>query len=246
MFTALHDQPFPLLLANVWDASSALAAEHANFQAIGTSSAALADLLGYPDGEAMPFTELLYMVERIKSVTRLPLSVDIEAGYGNNIEQIIDNIQRLMMAGVVGINIEDSHCINGIRQLDDATIFAAKLQNISTACPDIFINARSDAFLLGIENAREETLRRGKLYATMGANGFFVPGVHQRDDIEIICQQVALPLNVMHLPQLPDLKTLTALGVKRVSMGNALHVALQQQLQAMFSRIQTTQDLHGI
>lgn len=134
-FNALHQQNQPLLLANVWDASSAQAAQQAGYQALGSSSAAIAAMLGYEDGEEMSFDELLYIVSRIKAVSELPLSVDLEAGYSATTSHIIDNIQRLAHLGVSGINLEDSHVVNNTRRLDDAVVFAAKIQKSPTLVP---------------------------------------------------------------------------------------------------------------
>lgn len=127
-FTELHHQSTPLLIANVWDASSAIAAQHAGYQATGTSSAAIAAMLGYEDGEAMSFDELLYIVTRIKSVSHLPLSVDVEAGFGRTASEITVNLKRLASLGVVGVNLEDSRVVNGVRQLDDAVAFSRTLK----------------------------------------------------------------------------------------------------------------------
>lgn len=145
-FNALHQQHQPLLLANVWDASSAQAAQQAGYQALGSSSAAIAAMLGYEDGEEMSFDELFYVVSRIKTVSELPLSVDLETGYGATTSHIIDNIRRLAHLGVSGINLEDSHVVDGTRRLDDAERFAVKLQEITRACPGLFVNVRTDTF----------------------------------------------------------------------------------------------------
>ncbi len=145
-FNALHQQNQPLLLANVWDASSAQAAQQAGYQALGSSSAAIAAMLGYEDGEEMSFDELFYVVSRIKTVSELPLSVDLEAGYGATTSLIIDNIRRLAHLGVSGINLEDSHVVDSTRRLDDAERFAVKLQEITRACPGLFVNVRTDTF----------------------------------------------------------------------------------------------------
>ncbi|CAM3862320.1 isocitrate lyase/phosphoenolpyruvate mutase family protein [Xenorhabdus thuongxuanensis] len=118
-FTKLHYQNKPLLIANVWDADSAMIAQQVGYQALGTSSAAIAATLGYEDGEAMSFDELLYIVSRIKSISDLPLSVDVEAGFGRTANEITTNLKRLSQLGVVGINLEYSKVINGIRQLFD-------------------------------------------------------------------------------------------------------------------------------
>ena len=115
-FKKLHEQNQPLLLANVWDVSSAKCAEQAGYKAIGTSSAAIAQVLGYDDGEQMPFSELVFMVKRIAAVTSLPLTVDIEAGYSRDPKAIAEHIKLLNQFGVVGVNIEDS-VVDGERVL---------------------------------------------------------------------------------------------------------------------------------
>ncbi|STW50354.1 carboxyvinyl-carboxyphosphonate phosphorylmutase [Klebsiella pneumoniae] len=179
-FNALHQQNQPLLLANVWDASSAQAAQQAGYQALGSSSAAIAAMLGYEDGEEMSFDELFYVVSRIKTVSDLPLSVDLEAGYGATTSHIIDNIRRLAHLGVSGINLEDSHVVDGTRRLDDAERFAVKLQEITRACSGLFVNVRTDTFLLNVQDALVQTLYRGQLYAKHGACGFFCALRHPR------------------------------------------------------------------
>lgn len=245
-FNALHHQSQPLLIANVWDASSALAAEHAGYRALGTSSAAIAAMLGYEDGEGMSFDELVFIVTRIRAVTNLPLSVDVEAGYSETTDGIASHIHRLAALGAVGINLEDSHVVNGVRQLDDAGDFADRLQQLSQMFPDIFLNVRTDTFLLNTEDALRETLARGRLYAASGANGFFVPCVTHPEDIAVIARDIALPLNVMCIPELADFATLAELGVRRISMGNFVHSALLKQLNALLNSIQMQGTFAGV
>ncbi len=245
-FNALHQQNQPLLLANVWDASSAQAAQQAGYRALGTSSAAIAAMLGYKDGEEMHVDELLYVVSRIKAVSERPLSVDLEAGYSTTTSQIIDNIQRLARLGVSGINLEDSHVANNTRRLDDAQSFAVKLREITRACPGMFVNVRTDTFLLNVQDALVQTLYRGQLYADHGACGFFVPGVTYAKDITAIVRHVALPLNVMCMPELADFSSLSALGVKRISMGNFIHAATQARLKDLLCQVQTHHSFSGI
>lgn len=245
-FNALHQQNQPLLLANVWDASSAQAAQQAGYQALGSSSAAIAAMLGYEDGEEMSFDELLYIVSRIKAVSELPLSVDLEAGYSATTSHIIDNIQRLAHLGVSGINLEDSHVVNNTRRLDDAVVFAAKIQEITHACPDMFVNVRTDTFLLNVPNALDETLYRGQLYANHGGCGFFVPCVTRAEDITAIVRHVPLPLNVICMPELADFSTLSALGVKRISMGNFIHAATQAKLKDLLCQVQANYSFSGV
>ena len=231
-FNALHQQNQPLLLANVWDASSAQAAQQAGYQALGSSSAAIAAMLGYEDGEEMSFDELFYVVSRIKTVSELPLSVDLEAGYGATTSHIIDNIRRLAHLGVSGINLEDSH--------------AVKLQEITRACPGLFVNVRTDTFLLNVQDALVQTLYRGQLYAKHGACGFFVPCVTRAEDITAIVHHVPLPLNVMCMPELADFSTLSTLGVKRISMGNFIYAATQARLKDLLCQVQTQHSFSGV
>lgn len=211
-FTQLHQQPKPLVIANVWDVSSAKIAEKLGFQAIGTSSAAIAAALGYDDGECLAFDELLYIVGRIKANTSVPLSVDLEAGYSRDSEQIIKHIQQLTALGVVGINLEDSLC-QPDRTLLKATDFAALLATIKTATKDsVFINVRTDTFLLGLANALDETLYRIEQYTQSGADGLFVPCAVELHDIKRICQATNLPVNVMCMPDLAEFQTLAVAG----------------------------------
>ena len=145
-FAELHNQHEPLLIANVWDAASAVAAQEAGYQALGTSSAAIASTLGYEDGQGMPFNELFYIVTRIRAVSNLPLSVDMEAGYGDSAEEIVSNLRRLAQTGVSGVNLEDSRVINGRRQLDDVSDFSRNLKTVCNALRSencsLFLNIR--------------------------------------------------------------------------------------------------------
>ena len=238
-FTALHQQNDPLLLANVWDVTGARAAEAAGYRALGTSSAAISAMLGYADGEGLTFDELFYIVCRIKSAVTVPLSVDIEAGYGDTPFGIIANIQKLADAGIVGINIEDSRVLQGQRRMDNAGTFARTLAAIRKACQDVFINVRTDAFLLNREHALEETLQRGRLYASCGADGLFVPCLREQQDIVALAKGVALPLNIMAVPGLADFRLLAQWGVRRISMGNVLHAAAQARVRQLLSAVPT-------
>lgn len=123
----------------------------------------------------------------------------------------------------------------------DAIIFARKLQELDQACPGVFLNICTDTFLLSKENALQETLFRGRLYAEHGANGFFVPGVTRSDDIAAIAHEVSIPLNVMCMPELADFDTLAMPGVRPISMGNFVHAAIETQLQDLLCTVQTQQ-----
>ncbi len=224
-FKNLHNQNKPLLIGNVWDVPSTKTAEKLNFQAIGTSSSAIASILGYNDGEEMEFSELEYFIKRISLNTNLPLSVDLESGYSRKPKEIVNHIKRLAELGVVGINIEDS-VVNDKRILLDSNDFAKTLIEITQYLEkeniDIFINVRTDTFILLQKNVIEETKKRIQLYQNAGANGIFVPCIEKENDIKTIVDSTNLPINVMCMPKLPNFETLTKLGVKRISMGNFL------------------------
>jgi 2-methylisocitrate lyase-like PEP mutase family enzyme len=249
-FTELHQQNTPLLIANVWDAASAATAQRSGYQALGTSSAAIAATLGYEDGEGISFDELRYVVTRIKSVSHLPLSVDIEAGFGDSAAEITTHLQDLIRLGVVGINLEDSKVRNGVRQLVDAAAFASTVKQIRHTLTSeqhpLFLNIRTDSYLLNHQQALQETLFRGQLYAAAGADGLFVPCLTSEKDIETIASTLTLPLNVMCMPELPTFARLAQLGVKRISMGNFVHSALQSKLEELMLTIRSQQTFAGV
>lgn len=239
-FHQLHQQNTPLLLANVWDAASARLAEKLDFKAIGTSSAAIANLLSFEDGENMPFSDLLFMVERIASATSLPLSVDLESGYSRDRLQILQHIRELLPLGISGINLEDS-VVKGKRTLLNTLEFAKTINTISNTLKEenkeVFLNIRTDTFLLNIDNPLEETIKRGKTYETAGADGLFVPGITREDQIVELVKHSSLPLNVMCMPALPDFRTLSQLGVKRISMGNFVFNDSSRYQEAVLKKI---------
>ncbi|WP_231099536.1 isocitrate lyase/PEP mutase family protein [Pseudoalteromonas luteoviolacea] len=248
-FKQLHQQKMPLLLANVWDVTSAKCAEQAGYQAIGTSSAALAAVLGYEDGEQIPFEELLFVVKRIAASSNLPLSVDIESGYSTDPHIIAHHIQQLAELGVVGINIEDSR-VRESRILCNKDEFVTLLREVraelSSRDVSIFINVRCDAFLLGLENAIDEALIRASSYQAAGADGLFFPCISHEQDITKIVEVTSLPINVMAIPSLPDIDVLTQLGVKRVSTGNFAQLAMSEQLIAKLSQIKAQRSCSGL
>ena len=248
-FKNLHNQDKPLLIANVWDVPSAKIAEELNFQAIGTSSSAIASLLGYQDGEELTFQELEYIVKRIASNTKLPLSVDLESGYSRNPKEISIHIKKLADFGVVGINIEDSIVAKGrilLHPEEFAQVLSEIVENLQKENIDIFINVRTDTFLLNAPNAIEETKKRIKLYEKAGANGIFVPCIEKISDIKEIVNSTNLPINVMCMPELPDFEILNELGVKRISMGNFIFDNMYSQFKATNEEILTQQSFKSI
>ncbi len=224
-FKQLHHQQKPLMLANAWNVKSAQLIEKAGFEAIGTSSGAIADSLGYPDGEKIPFSELLYIVQRIKSCVNIPLSVDMERGYSDDLNVLNDNIQKLIDIGVSGINMEDAQ---------GEEIYLRKLESIKNYLTKtnqpLFINARTDAFLQKLPSPLETTIRRANLYHAAGADGLFVTGVSDVAIIKEITSSVSLPVNVVSMPAV-SVDALTENGIKRISMAVFLYRATYSHLE---------------
>lgn len=248
-FIDMHHQNHPLLLANVWDVPSAKIAEELGFQAIGTSSSAIATLLGYSDGEEISFSEVLYMIKRISACTDLPLSVDLEAGYSRDPLKIVDHIKTLADIGIVGINIEDS-CMDEDRTLVDAEKFATLLNTVVRTLEnqdiDIFINVRTDTFLLNVSDKLEETKRRIALYESAGVHGIFIPCIEDIRDIQAVTQCSQLPINVMCMPNLPNFEVLSDLGVARISMGNFIFEDMYRYFKTKTTKIQTQASFKSI
>ncbi len=224
-FKPLHYSSDALLLPNVWDAGSALVFQGKGFRAVGTSSAAVANSLGYQDGEEMPFEDLLFIVSKICERTDLLLSVDIEGGYSRDVQTICENIEKLAKLGVVGINIEDS-AVADDRQLVKADSFAETIKTIKDFCSqkglEIFVNVRTDTYLLGVPNKFDETLERINLFEKAGADGIFIPCLTDLAEMKSLCSETNLPVNVMCMPDLADFGKLSEAGIKRISMGNSL------------------------
>jgi 2-methylisocitrate lyase-like PEP mutase family enzyme len=222
-FKRLHHTSELFLLPNVWNTKSALTFQGKKFPAVATSSAAVANSLGYEDGENMPFAEYLFVIEKILHFVDIPLSVDMEMGYGKSDEEICKNILELATMGVAGINIEDSINVSSGRILGDAKDFAKTIRYIKNKLLsdglDLFINVRCDTYILNVGNKQKETIQRLMEYESCGADGIFLPCIKDEKDIAEAVQSTSLPLNVMCIPGLPDLPTLKHLGVKRASMG---------------------------
>ncbi|WP_322046321.1 isocitrate lyase/phosphoenolpyruvate mutase family protein [Paraburkholderia sp. J67] len=220
-FRELHENSFPLLLPNAWDAGSARLIESLGAPAIATTSAGFAWALGYPDGRILPFDEVVGAVRRIVRVLSVPLSVDIEHGYSDDPRTVADHVMRLVDLGIAGINIEDGP--------DPASLLASKIEAIKNAVAksgsDLFVNARSDVFLARLvepSKQPEESIARGALYASSGADGLFLPALVNASDIETIAEATRLPLNVMAVSGLADAATLGKLGVRRLSAGSGI------------------------
>ena len=222
-FKNLHHGKNLFVLPNAWDAKSALMFQEKEFEAIGTSSAAVSASMGYEDGEGMPFGDYLFVIRKILNAVKIPVTVDVEMGYGKSYTKIAENIQKLIEMGVVGINIEDSGIANAKRSLKDVNEFAKTIEHIKNQLTvknlSIFMNIRCDTYLLDIKDKQKETTDRLIKYQSAGADGIFLPCINDENDIAEAAGNLKLPLNVMCYPGLPGFDKLNELGVKRVSMG---------------------------
>jgi 2-methylisocitrate lyase-like PEP mutase family enzyme len=216
----------PVILFNVWDAGSARAVARAGARAIATGSWSVAAAHGYEDGETLPFDLALANLERIVSAVDLPVTIDLESGYGRSPEAVGETAAKAIASGAIGFNLEDRVIgTKGLYSPDEqsARIRAARAAADRAGIP-AFINARTDVFLKadpathGIEHA-EEALRRGEAYARAGASGLFVPGLVREELIATLCRRSPLPVNVMVHAASPPGKRLAELGVARISHG---------------------------
>jgi len=225
-FRRLHEGPGILLVGSVWDAGSAVVFEREGFDAIATSSAGMAFSLGYPDGERLPREELLAAIARIVAAVRVPVSADIERGYGRGPREVSETCRGVLEAGAVGVNLEDASS-DDARGLVDEGLQVEKIRAVR-AMADVFgvhlvINARSDGYLLGIGDEATrfaDTVRRLNRYREAGADCLFAPGVVDRQTIRRLVGELAGPLNILATAGAPPVAELAALGVRRVSQGS--------------------------
>lgn len=238
-FRALHVPGTPLVLPNAWDAASARAIESVGAPAIATSSAALANGLGHPDGQALPLADLVAVVRRMIHLVEVPVTVDMEAGYGDSALAAAESVATVMEAGAVGINIEDG---TGAPELLVEKIRAIR-ETATRAGRDLFINARTDVFLRKLvpeAEALDETCRRLERYHDAGADGAFVPNLIDPAAIATVVQRTSMPLNVMVRPGAPPVAALAAAGVARVSLGGAVFHACLSLAQRIAAEVLAT------
>jgi 2-methylisocitrate lyase-like PEP mutase family enzyme len=224
-FKSLHVPGNPIVLFNVWDAGTAKAVAASGAKALATGSWSVAAAHGFEDGEHMPFDLAIANLERITAATDLPVTIDLESGYGANPEEVGASVARAVQAGAIGCNIEDSSQETGpLRAISDQ---AARLRGARHAADRLgipaFLNARTDVFLVAPPDAHEglvaEALERGRAYADAGADGFFVPGLVNEALIARIVEASPLPVNVMFNAAMPPAARLAELGVARISHG---------------------------
>lgn len=210
-FHELHHGDTPLLLPNAWDVGSALCFVAAGFPAVGTTSFGVGAAAGHPDGDRASRDATAALAARLRGLP-VPVSADVEDGYADDPEQVADFVAELAVAGV---NIEDSTA----NRLVDPAAHAAKIAAVKRRAPRVFVNARVDTYWLGEDFSVEATLRRAAAYVAAGADGVFVPGATEPDDLRALAEGIAVPVNVLVVPTL-SLAELGKLGIRRVSTGS--------------------------
>ena len=242
---ALHRPPPILLLPNAWDLISARIFADAGYPAIATTSGGVAWALGYADGEKTPWSEVVIATAKIAAAVSVPVSADIEGGYGKTPDEVARHVVEIAHAGAVGCNLEDS-AGGGLRGVDDmAARIAAARKGIAAAGLDIVINARTDVYLHGSGDAaarQDEAIRRGKAYLAAGADCIYVFALVDLKTITSITRALAAPVNIMGRAGTPSLAALEAAGVTRVSIATGATMVVASQLQQLAKDLRATGD----
>ncbi len=227
-FREMHYGASPLVLPNAWDAASACILEQAGFQAVATTSSGVAASLGHPDGQHISRDMLIAVVAHVTRVVTCPVSVDLEAGYGETVAKVLETVRAIVATGAVGINIEDS-TKQQVKSLVDVSFQVELLKSIremaSSMDMPLVINARTDVFLLpaGEPDQRfEEAVQRLNMYWQAGADCLFPIGVSDAATIAKLVRAVNGPINVVASSTAPSIAELTGLGVARISFASGL------------------------
>lgn len=231
-FLKFHHDDEMLVLLNSWDPGSSKLIEASGFKAIATTSMGVAASLGYPDCQVITRDEMIQAITGIVNAVEAPVSVDIEAGYGNNVDEIVESVRKIIATGIVGINIEDSLELSP--ELVDETEFCKRISAIRALSDSLgfhlVINARTDAFYTSTASPQEklsESIRRGNKYREAGADCIFVQPVWDKETIKVLVREIDAPINILSNPGIgaglpPSVRELQDLGVARLSLGSSL------------------------
>jgi 2-methylisocitrate lyase-like PEP mutase family enzyme len=232
LFLKYHHDKEILVLLNSWDIGSSKLIEACGYKAVATTSMGIAASLGYPDCEVIQLPEMIEVITGIINAVEVPVTVDVEAGYGNNLNEIIDSAKKIIATGIVGINIEDSIDLNPV--LIDEMEFCERISAIRALSDSmdfhLVINARTDSFYTSTGSTQEklsESIRRGNKYREAGADCIFVQPVWEKETIATLVKEINAPINILANPTIgagvtPSISELQDLGVARVSLGSGL------------------------
>ena len=227
-FRKLHRGPRILVLPNAWDVASARILEELGYPAIATTSAGIAFSLGYPDGQRVSREQMLQVVARIAHAVRVPVTADMEAGYGTTVQDMSETAKALIAAGAIGMNLEDvtgedeSSHVNMTLQVEK---IRAIRETASSMGVPLVLNARTDIYLMPIgptETRFDRTVERLRAYRQAGADCLFAPGPRDGETIRKLVAAVDGPLNILLMPGGPSLGELEKMGVARASAGSAV------------------------
>jgi 2-methylisocitrate lyase-like PEP mutase family enzyme len=219
---ALHAGPAPLLLVNAWDAATARIAETLGFPAIATTSSGVSNAEGVPDG-GLSREQMLARIAVIAAAVKLPVSADLEAGYGPTVDDAVATARGALAAGAVGLNFEDATG-NAAAPLFEVARQSERIRAIRAAAPSIVINARTDAMRHAAGTLDEKcdvAIARGKAYLAAGADCVFVPFITDERIIGRLAAEIPGPINILAMAESPPVARLAALGVRRISLGGA-------------------------
>ena len=232
LFLKYHYDKEILVLLNSWDNGSSKLIEASGYKAIATTSMGIAASLGYPDCQVIQLSEMIETITGIVNGVQVPVSVDIEAGYGNNLNEIIESVKKIIATGIAGINIEDSIDLNPI--LIDEMEFCERISAIRALSESmgfhLVINARTDSFYVSSGSQQEklsESIKRGNKYREAGADCIFVQPVWEKEMISTLVKEINAPINILANPTIGAGLPLTVsefqdLGVARLSLGSSL------------------------
>jgi 2-methylisocitrate lyase-like PEP mutase family enzyme len=231
-FLKFHHDKEILVLLNSWDPGSSKLVEACGYKAIATTSMGIAASLGYPDGQIIQLSEMIQVITGIVNAVQVPVSVDIEAGYGKNLDEIVESVKKIIATGIVGINIEDSIDLSPV--LADEMEFCERISAIRALSDSLgfhlVINARTDSFYTSSGSTQEklsESIRRGNKYREAGADCIFVQPVWEKEIISTLVKEINAPINILSNPSIgeglpPSARELQDLGVARLSLGSSL------------------------
>lgn len=232
LFQALHVNDPVLVLANAWDVASARVIADTGAAAVATTSAGVAWTLGYPDGDAVDVDRAIDLIARVAAAVDVPVTADIESGYGADAAGVGRTVQRVLAAGAVGVNIEDAAPAGGDAPLrpfaEQVERLAAARAAADEAGVELYINARTDTYLRSVGDPAgrlPETLDRACAYLEAGASGIFVPGITEPATVAKLVDGIDGPLNILVGPGAPSVPELGKLGVARVSAGSSIAAA---------------------
>ena len=226
-FRALHKGPRALVMANAWDAMTARMFEAEGFPAIATTSGGIAGALGFRDGEGAPWDEVVGQTMRVARAVSVPVTADIEGGFGATPEEVGRHIGEIIAAGAVGVNLEDSiPGQGGMRTLDDAAarVRAARAAATAAGVP-IVINARVDLFIRHVGEGEAQlaaAIERGRAYLAAGADSIYPIGLRDEPTIKRLVDALKCPININVRAGHPTVAALEALGVRRITTATSL------------------------